>query len=80
MSIFPSSFQEFAVRTHFVLTVHQFFFVQSSGRASGIYAIRIVEQAISATLSALPYMPKNGALALFGNPNVINQGLASATF
>jgi hypothetical protein len=46
----------------------------------GISAIRIVEHAIKPPSSIPANLPKNGALALFGNPNVENQGFGDARF
>jgi hypothetical protein len=70
----------FRFGTHFVSTVHHIFFPFDAAAASVISAIRIVEQAIRPPPYALPYRPKNGALVLFGFPNVINQALATCHF
>ena len=66
----------FSPGTHFVSTVHQIFFDLLGAATSGIYAIRIVEQAIFHVLPVPPNLPKYGGLVLFGIPNVINQALA----
>jgi hypothetical protein len=46
----------------------------------GISAIRIVEHAINLPSFIPANLPKNGALALFGNPNVENLGFGDARF
>jgi hypothetical protein len=66
----------FSPETHFVSTVHQIFFDLLVAGTSGIYAIRIVEQAIFLALYVPSNLPKYGGLVLFGIPNVINQSLA----
>ena len=47
----------YCLKTHFVSTVHQFFFALPFIHSGGIFAIRIVEQVESSYLPLLSFLP-----------------------